>query len=1050
MDSNRWKAVNEIFHAALDLPPSERAGFVATVIGDDQELKGEVELLLEADANAGSYIETPLIAPGLLGNLAPPVNPGDILCGRFRVVREIAEGGMGHVFEAFDSELAVRVALKVIRPEISSDPEALARFRQEVRLARSITHPNVCRTFDLERETSIDSKSGISQDLVFLTMEFLEGETLAARIERTGALPLDDALEIARQMADALEAARRLGIVHRDMKPGNVMLVPEVRDECTSHRAVITDFGLARFDPLIASGNASALSHTARPIGTLAYMAPEQLEGTKVSSATDVYAFGLILFEMVTGKRAFPSDKFLSGIAQRLTGQALDPKALVPSLPDPWCRAIDGCLRTEPAERFTSAVDAFAVLEGRRARLPRSARRRTRGSQRKSRKLIWQVMYGLAVMALFAGVFRLYRSRADSKVAPGALVYLTEVQNKTGEKVLDNITELIRAGLAQSAQVNLLDQGRVGDILEQMTKPPDASIDASTAREIAMRAGAVRVVFASVTGSAGSYQLDIDIQQPDNTPTRYRDHWTKSFAWRASGATAANGAIPPELLTTVRNSSDWIRHEAGESANDIARLDVPPEDVTTGNWEALADYMKADPLARAQRFEDAVVILQDAVRLDPQFALAYARIGDLLLSLHRNSEGYHAYDEAMSLGLKSRLSRREEDRIRGMRAADTWDYQLAIDAFHDYEVYYKNDYLGWVYPTQPLHMMGRPEEVIANLRQAVAIDPSRSFAPEYLALESLVEGKNEEARKWITYQREHRLSGYADESEVSLAFVEHRYADAIRILSSMEASSDSSWRSDGFRMAASLEAERGEYGQALGFLNQAIEADAEEHSPASRTGMLLARAYIEMQLRDFVHCLRDVHEAIKLNPSPQTVLDADRVLGTAFVVSPAGFRGAIRDELTVAEGSLSSDSFGTISELAKLRTRGEILLSEGKSRSAVEVLEEAALKDAPAGSRDYLGRAYSILAEQETDSTRSRRFLAQAMTAYSAIAFHPAFVWWEPAEFPPGFYSSQLESWINVAHRLGAAGPELNHAIQEANFLRENAARDHRADSSRN
>lgn len=624
MDANRWKIVNEIFHAALEVSPEERQGFVATAAQGDADLKSEVELLLQADENAVSFIESPLITESLFGSLAPHIRPGDVLCGRFRIVRSVAKGGMGHVFEAWDTELSVRVALKVIRPEISSDPEALARFRQEVRLARRITHPNVCRTFDLEHETRDDPNLGVSRDLVFLTMEFLEGETLAARIERSGALALNDALQIAQKVGDALESARILGIVHRDMKPANIMLVPQQGGE-GGFRPVITDFGLARFDPLVASESASAPSHTSQPIGTLAYMAPEQLQGFQVSAATDVYAFGLILFEMVAGKRAFQSGNFLNGIAQRLTGPSPDPRAISPSLPESWCLAIAGCLRTDPTQRFESARQAVVVLEGGRSSLPRPASLKIAAALRRRRHL-WLAAMLLAFMAFLVGASRLYWLSTDSKVAPGALVYLTQVKNQTSDKALDNLSELIRAGLAQSVQVNLLDEGRVGDILQQMTKPPDTVVDAPIAREIGMRAGAVRVVFATVSGASGNYKLDIDVQQPDDNPARYRSHWMRTFAWHSPPATS-NGAIAPELLTTVRTASDWIRHETGESANDIARLDVPPEDVTTSSWQALGDYAEADSLALGHR-ADAVLLLQQAVRIDPQFALAYARMGD--------------------------------------------------------------------------------------------------------------------------------------------------------------------------------------------------------------------------------------------------------------------------------------------------------------------------------------------------------------------------------------------------------------------------------------
>ena len=232
MDRNRWKTINRIFHAALDVPTSERRQFVAKASGDDVALANEINLLLKADEDAGSYIESPLVDPAIIRSAVrswnPALVPGDVMCGRFSIIRIVDEGGMGHVFEAVDTELGVHVALKVIRPEIASNAEALARFRQEVLLARRITHPNVCRTFDLGRETrTVDAERGLRRDIVFLTMELLQGETLAARINREGPLPLDQALDLARQMADALEAARNLGVVHRDIKPANVMLVPE-------------------------------------------------------------------------------------------------------------------------------------------------------------------------------------------------------------------------------------------------------------------------------------------------------------------------------------------------------------------------------------------------------------------------------------------------------------------------------------------------------------------------------------------------------------------------------------------------------------------------------------------------------------------------------------------------------------------------------------------------------------------------------------------------------------------------------------------------------
>ena len=381
MDQQRWEIIKEVFDTALELPSSEREAFILAASEGDAEVYSELKSLIQADEDAGDFLETPILTGSAFEQLAVPEQPfqsGEMLCQRFRILRAVGEGGMGYVFEAWDTELRRSVALKAIRPEIASHPESLKRFRQEVSLALSITHPNVCRTFDIERETRVvDATTGRTREVVFLTMEFLQGETLAARLSRTGALPLDEGLRIARQIADALTCAHELGIYHRDIKPANVMLVPAAASQSPASssspefpRAVITDFGLARQEAILRSDGLSGVSSSGIPLGTFAYMAPEQLECAETSAATDIYAFGLVLFEMVTGKRAFSSSNPLSGIKQRLTGPAPSPQSVAPNLPEPWCRAIEGCLRSNPAERLQRAADVVAILDGERDVLP--------------------------------------------------------------------------------------------------------------------------------------------------------------------------------------------------------------------------------------------------------------------------------------------------------------------------------------------------------------------------------------------------------------------------------------------------------------------------------------------------------------------------------------------------------------------------------------------------------------------------------------------------------------------------------------------------------
>jgi len=232
MNTPQWERAKEIFDAALDLEPDQWAGYLLRECGDDTALRHEVESLLKADADAGSFLNPNWLAP--FTPFAVPVPqpdfqlvPGDVVSDRFEIIRPLGDGGMGRVYEAHDSVLGVRVALKTLRPEISSNPEVLFRFRQEVRIAHRITHPNVCRTFHLDHELrQIGPDETSSIDLTFLTMEFLQGETLRQVLKRTGRIAPAQALPIAQQMAEAIEAAHQTGIVHRDIKPGNVMICP--------------------------------------------------------------------------------------------------------------------------------------------------------------------------------------------------------------------------------------------------------------------------------------------------------------------------------------------------------------------------------------------------------------------------------------------------------------------------------------------------------------------------------------------------------------------------------------------------------------------------------------------------------------------------------------------------------------------------------------------------------------------------------------------------------------------------------------------------------
>jgi hypothetical protein len=298
--------------------------------------------------------------------------PGDMVGERYRVVRYIARGGMGEVYEVEDTALHERIALKTIRPETAEDSRAIERFKREIHIARKITHPNVCRVFDLgfHRASDVEGDSDTTQDLLFLTMELLCGETLYDRIARRRISP-EEALPIIEQLALALDAAHGAGIIHRDLKSTNVMLVPDPRK---GTRVVVTDFGLAR-GLATAGGALASISETGSVVGTASYMAPEQVEAKPLTAAADIYALGTILFEMLTQVRPFDGDGDtpLTVAVRRLTTPPPPPSRYVHGLDPRWERAILRCLEREPTARFPNASGLVEALRDRSASLPGAA-----------------------------------------------------------------------------------------------------------------------------------------------------------------------------------------------------------------------------------------------------------------------------------------------------------------------------------------------------------------------------------------------------------------------------------------------------------------------------------------------------------------------------------------------------------------------------------------------------------------------------------------------------------------------------------------------------
>jgi serine/threonine protein kinase len=351
MTAEKWEQVRTLFDAALRHEPDSRPAVLAKC--PEPEIRILVEKLLASYDEAGSFLSVPFLKTdrSFLTLPTEAFVPGDLIARRFRIIRLIARGGMGEVYEAEDGELQQRIAIKTIRPEVFEHAGILEQFKREVSLARMVSHPNVCRIYEMLRD---ENSNATGSGTLFLTMELLQGETLKSRLGRTGKIAPAQAIPLLLQIARGLAAAHNLGILHRDLKPGNVVLVEgSKRDEL---RPVITDFGLAIHT---SEFNSAQVNHLR---GTPAYMSPEQLEGRSLSPASDIYALGLIAYEMLTGIHPLAGSGPLTMAAKRLTQIPLPLSGRMAGVPRFLKRAVYKCLQHRPADRFATADEFMRAI----------------------------------------------------------------------------------------------------------------------------------------------------------------------------------------------------------------------------------------------------------------------------------------------------------------------------------------------------------------------------------------------------------------------------------------------------------------------------------------------------------------------------------------------------------------------------------------------------------------------------------------------------------------------------------------------------------------
>jgi len=561
------------------------------------------------------------------------LNAGQAFGPRYHIIRALGAGGMGVVYQAWDDELGVAVALKVIRPEVLLDPgsagEVERRFKRELVLARQVTHKHVVRIHDL----------GELDGIKYLTMPFVEGENLADVLKHQGRIPVPQTIAIARQVASGLAAAHEVGVVHRDLKPENIMIAAD-------GGALIMDFGISR--SVSHTGTATALGAV---MGTLEYMAPEQAQGQAVDHRADIYSFGLLLYDMLTGRqRIARRDNAMSEMMSRMQHAPPSIRSLDAHIPESMDHIVSKCLQTDPKARYQTTAELVADLE---ALAPDGHRLTPAHPVTASRTTVLAI--AAIVMAIIGiGGWWIWHThgRAVPPVGPQepVSVLIANFENKANEPLFDGLIEqALGVGIEGASFVAAYSRREAERLLSQI-KPDEAGarLDERNAQLVATREGIKRVVTGSIASSGSKYDLTVKILDPANgKPT---------VTWN----TEANGK--DDVLSAVGRMSARVRRELGDKSANTDRV-KDAETFTAGSLEAAHEYVQAQDFQAAGRYTEALDGYKKALQLDPKLGRAYAGLGAVSNSLGRQAEAVEYYKQA--LDLIDRMTDREKFRTRG-------------------------------------------------------------------------------------------------------------------------------------------------------------------------------------------------------------------------------------------------------------------------------------------------------------------------------------------------------------------------------------------------